>query len=186
MMFVECQSTPMEVSKRLAAVIAETIRVKAAGEAGALELMAETYDWLPPLIVSLGSGLVTGAIDAAVRLSEAIPGISGMLKLPPPGINFLVTNVPGAQLPLYLAGRRMTGMIGCVPLAANLGYSVAIVSYNHELAIGFMAEPNAMPDVGRMRAYAAEVFDEMMALVTSTGVRADRTFEGARESIGRV
>jgi hypothetical protein len=53
---------------------------------------------------------------------------------------------------------------------------VAIVSYNHELAFGFMAEPNAMPDVGRMRDFAAEVFDEMVALATKKGVRSERGF----------
>src|SRR5438270_8561714 len=162
MMSVECQSRPMEVSQRLAAVIAETTKIKDAGEAGELQLLLQTSEWVPPLIVGLASVLATGANDAAVRLSEAIPAIPRMFKLPPPGINFLVTNVPGAQLPLYLAGRRLIGMVGCVPLAANLGYSVAIVSYNHELAFGFMAEPNAMPDVHRMRDFAAEVFDEMI------------------------
>jgi len=68
-----------------------------------------------------------------------------MMNSLPPGINFIATNVPGAQIPMYLAGRRMTSMIGCVPLAANIGYSVAIVTYNQEVVFGLMAEPNLMP-----------------------------------------
>jgi diacylglycerol O-acyltransferase / wax synthase len=163
MMFVECRSTPMAVEERLAAVIRETTGLKSAGEAVALELLVEASDWIPPALLGLGSILTTGAVDLAVRLGEAIPGISRRFTLPPPGINFIATNVPGAQIPMYLAGRRMTSMIGCVPLAANIGYSVAIVTYNQEVVFGLMAEPNLMPDVDRMRDYAAEVSAELIA-----------------------
>ena len=163
MMFVECPSTPMAAEERLAAVIRATTDLKGRGEAAALELLVEASEWIPPALLGLGSVLATGAVDAAVRLGEVAPGISRMFSLPPPGINFIATNVPGAQIPMYLAGRRMTSMIGCVPLAANIGYSVAIVAYNQELVFGLMAEPNLMPDVDRMRAYAAEVFNELIA-----------------------
>jgi len=98
-----------------------------------------------------------------VRMGEAIPGIAWGLTLPPHGINFIATNVPGAQIPMYLAGRHMTSMVGCVPLASNIGYSVAIVTYNQEIVFGLMAEPHLMPDVDRMRDYAAEVFAELIA-----------------------
>jgi WS/DGAT/MGAT family acyltransferase len=174
MMFVECPSTPMAVEQRLASVARETSKSKGAGEAGALDLLVEAGDWLPPAVIGAASVLTTGALDAAVRLTEAMPGISRMFTLPAPGINFIATNVPGAQVPLYLAGRRMSAMIGCVPLAANLGYSVAIVAYNQELVFGLMAEPSLMPDIQRMRSYAAEVFEELMTAATkerSTGIK---------------
>jgi hypothetical protein len=128
MMFVECSSAPMAAEQRLAAVIRETTGLKNTGEAAALELLVEASDWIPPALLGLGSILTTGAIDAIVRLGEVLPGVSRMFTLPPLGINFIATNVPGAQIPMYLAGRRMTSMIGCVPLAANIGYSVAIVT----------------------------------------------------------
>ena len=163
MMFVECPSMPMTVEERLAAVIRETTGLKSVGEAAALELLVEASDWIPPALLGLGSTLATGAVDMAVRMGEAVPGIARGLTLPPHGINFIATNVPGAQIPMYLAGRRMTSMVGCVPLAANIGYSVAIVTYNQEIVFGLMAEPHLMPDVDRMRDYAAEVSDELIA-----------------------
>jgi hypothetical protein len=125
MMFVECSSAPMAAEQRLAAVIRETTGLKNTGEAAALELLVEASDWIPPALLGLGSILTTGAIDAIVRLGEVLPGVSRMFTLPPLGINFIATNVPGAQIPMYLAGRRMTSMIGCVPLAANIGYGRA-------------------------------------------------------------
>ena len=163
MMFVECSSAPMAAEERLASVIRETTGLKNTGEAAALELLVEAGDWIPPALLGLSSILTTGAVDAAVRLGQALPGISRLFALPPLGINFIATNVPGAQIPMYLAGRRMTSMIGCVPLSANIGYSVAIVTYNQEVVFGLMAEPTLMPDLDRMRAYAAEVFEELMS-----------------------
>lgn len=163
MMFVECPSTPIGAEQRLAAVIRATSVLKSTGEAAAVELLVEASDWLPPALLGLASILNTSAIDAFVGLEERAPAISRIFTLPPPGINFVATNVPGAQIPMYLAGRRMTSMIGCVPLAANIGYSVAIVTYNRQLVFGLMAEPKLMPDVDRMRAYAAEVAEELIA-----------------------
>jgi diacylglycerol O-acyltransferase / wax synthase len=177
MMFVECQSTPMAIEERLAAIIRQTTARKDSGEAAALKLLVEASDWIPPVLLGLGSTAFTNTLDAAVRLGEALPAISRALKVPP-SINFIATNVPGAQIPMYLAGRRMTLMVGCVPLAANIGYSVAIVTYNQELVFGLMAEPNLMPDVYRMREFANEVFHQLMA--------AARRTTGAQPSLGQA
>jgi diacylglycerol O-acyltransferase / wax synthase len=163
MMFPELPSAPMEVVARMQAVIRETERVKAGNEAQALELILSGSDLISPTMMGLGSVIGTNAIDLASRLGGLTPKVSQMLTLPPPGINFIATNVPGAQVPLYLAGRKLTMMVGLVPLSANLGYNVAILSYNQMLIFGMMAEPRLMPDVDLMQAFAAEVFIELMA-----------------------
>jgi len=163
MMFPELPSAPMEVVARMQAVIRETERIKAANEPQALELMLSGSDLISPTMMGVGSLIGTNAIDLASRLGGLARKVSHMLTLPPPGINFIATNVPGAQVPLYLTGRKMTVMVGLVPLAANLGYNVAIVSYNQMLIFGMMAEPHLMPDVDLMQAFAAEVFIELMA-----------------------
>jgi hypothetical protein len=163
MMFPELPSAPMEVVARMQAVIRETERVKAGNEAQALELILSGSDLISPTMMGLGSVIGTNAIDLASRLGGLTQKVSQMLTLPPPGINFIATNVPGTQVPLYLAGRKMTMMVGLVPLSANLGYNVAILSYNQMLIFGMMAEPRLMPDVDLMQAFAAEVFIELMA-----------------------
>jgi diacylglycerol O-acyltransferase / wax synthase len=162
MMFPELPSEPMEIVARVQAVIRETERIKAGNEAQALELMLSGSDLISPPMMGLSSLIGTRAIDLASRLSGLAPaGIAQMLT-PPPSINFIATNVPGAQVPLYLEGRKMTEMVPLVPLSANLGYNVAIVSYNQMLIFGMMAEPRLMPDVELMQAFAAEVFIELM------------------------
>jgi hypothetical protein len=163
MMIPELSAAPMEVRERLRAVTIETIKIKRRGEPQALELLLSAAGLVPPGIIGPGAALATAAIDAATRLSGIAPAVARMFAPSAAGINFIATNVPGAQAPLYFAGRRMTDMIGCVPLAGNLGYNVAIVSYNQGLGFGMMAEPRLMPDVERMRAYAAEVFGDLMA-----------------------
>jgi diacylglycerol O-acyltransferase / wax synthase len=162
MMFPELPSEPMEVVARLQAVIRETARIKAGNEPQALELMLAGSDLIAPTVIGLGSAIGTNAIDLASRLGGLVPGLTRVLTLPPPGINFIATNVPGAQVPLFLAGRKMVEMVGLVPLSANLGYNVAIVSYNQTLVFGMMAEPRLMPDVDLMQAFATEVFIELM------------------------
>jgi diacylglycerol O-acyltransferase len=168
MMFPELSSEPMEVIARLQAVMRETERIKVVNEPQALELMLGGSDLIAPTLIGLGSVIGTNAIDLASRLSgAAAPGLTRILPLPPPGINFIATNVPGAQVPLYLEGRKMVEMVGLVPLSANLGYNVAIVSYNQMLIFGMMAEPRLMPDVDLMQAFATEVFIELMAATKS-------------------
>jgi diacylglycerol O-acyltransferase len=162
MMFPELPSMPLGAEERILAVMRETARIKAADEPQSLDLLMSSTEAIPPMLTGLVASLATSALDAAVHLGGMAPGLSRMMQIPAPGINFIATNVPGAQVPLYLAGRRMIEMIGCVPLGANLGYNVAIVSYNQNLIFGMMAAPCLMPDVERMRDYASEVFAELI------------------------
>jgi diacylglycerol O-acyltransferase / wax synthase len=163
MMFPELPSDPMEVVARLQAVIRETERIKAGGEPQALELMLGGSDLIAPTIMGVLSVVSSNAIDLASRLGGLVPGLARVIALPPPVINFIATNVPGAQVPLFLSGHKMLEMVPLVPLGANLGYNVAIVSYNQTLCFGMMAEPHLMPDLDLMQAFATEVFIELMA-----------------------
>jgi WS/DGAT/MGAT family acyltransferase len=163
MMFPEFPSIPLTVEDRMAAVIRETTRVKAAEEPQALDRLLAISEAIPPALAGLTSMVATTMLDAAAQIGGS-RALGGLAALPAPGINFIATNVPGAQVPLYLAGRRMLQMIGCVPLSANLGYNVAIVSYDQNLIFGMMASPRLMPDVELMRDLASDVFAELLRL----------------------
>lgn len=163
MMFPETPAEPMDVCERLRSIARETMRIMRRREPQALELLISASGLIPPGAIAPWAALMTGTMDAAAKLSAIAPGLGRLFAPRAAGINFIATNVPGAQVPLYFAGRRMTGMIGCVPLAGNLGYNVATLSYNHNLFFGMTAEPRLMPDVERMRDYAAEAFGELAA-----------------------
>ena len=63
-------------------------------------------------------------------------------------VNLVVTNVPGPPSKLYLLGRELEAVFPLVPLGANLGLGVAIVSYAGGIFFGFTSDPDIVPDVG--------------------------------------
>jgi hypothetical protein len=182
MMFPELPATPLDPVARMRAVIEATARAKRDGQAAAMEVIASVCGMIPPAALGLVSTVASSTLDAASVLARSLPSLARSIALPAPGVNFIATNVPGAQVPLYLAGRRMTNLVGCVPLAANLGYNVAIVSYNQTLVFGLMAEPRLMPDLELMREFAARAFDELAAHAPHAAGERQRSRELKRKS----
>ncbi|MGC2493370.1 WS/DGAT domain-containing protein, partial [Candidatus Binatus sp.] len=160
MMFPELPAEPMDPVARLKLVTSETQRIKEAGEPQALERLMSYGESASPAIVATLAGMVTTAMDAAASLQRYIPAWAKPAA-PAPGINFIATNVPGSQVPLYLRGHRMVDYVGLLPLGANLGFGVPIISYNQNLYFTMMAEPNLMPDPDRMKSLVEQVFEEL-------------------------
>jgi diacylglycerol O-acyltransferase / wax synthase len=160
MMFPELPAEPMDPVARLKLVTAETRRIKEAGEPQALEKLIGDSDGVPPAFVAALAGVATAAMDAAVAFQRIFPSVARRVAQPM-GINFVATNVPGAQVPLYLAGHRMVDYVGLLPLGANMGFGVPIVSYNQNLYFTMMAEPNLMPDPYRMKSLVEQVFEDL-------------------------
>ena len=163
MMFPEFDAEPMTAVARLKAVISETSRIKAAREAMAFDKLLATLDYLPPATLALTSRLLTSAIEGAGWLAGAAPSIARRAQLLGMGINFVATNVPGVPVPIYLAGHEMAEPVGMMPLMPTLGYGPAMVSYNGNLYLGLLAEPNLMPDLGFMKSRIKETLHELSA-----------------------
>ena len=150
-----------------------------------MDLLTAAADSVSPSLQDLNSRMTNTAIEAATRLSEFTGGIARMIAGPPMGINFIATNVPGAQVPLYLAGRRMLEFIGLVPLAGTLGYGVAIVSYNQNLLFGLMAEPRMMPDVEFMKSCIAGAFEELKTAAEKIMPAGERLIQASEQVVKR-
>jgi hypothetical protein len=164
-MFPEFDARTMPAIGRLKAVIEETSRIKAAGEATAFENLLAALDYVPPAALGLASRLLTSAIEGAGRLAGAAPRLARLAPMLGTGVNFAATNIPGLQMPVYLAGHQMAETVGLIPLSATLGYGVAILSYNGNLYLGLIAEPNLMPDVDLMKSRVKETLRELVAAV---------------------
>ncbi len=175
MMFPEFAAQPMSAIARLKAVIEETSQIKANKEALAFENLLATLDYVPPSTLWIVSRLLTSAIEGSGRLASAAPRLARLAPMVGAGINFVATNIPGVQVPIYLAGHQIAETVGMVPLTATLGYGVAILSYNHNLYIGLTAEPNLMPDVGFMKSRITEALHELIAHVPKEIVPATPT-----------
>jgi WS/DGAT/MGAT family acyltransferase len=160
MMFPELPSEPMDPVARLKLVAVETQRIKEAEEPQALAGTMSSGSTISPVITAMLGGIISAAMDAAVSLQRILPS-QGRRPGQAQGISFIATNVPGAQVPLYLAGHRMADYVGLLPLGGNLGFGVPILSYNQNLYFTIMAEPNLMPDPEHMKSLVGEVFEEL-------------------------
>ena len=78
-------------------------------------------------------------------------------------VNMICTNVPGPMIPLYCVGHLMLGHYPLVPLSLDMGLGVGVTSYNHRLYFGLMADPNAVPDLDRLKSHLDESFLELRA-----------------------
>jgi hypothetical protein len=81
--------------------------------------------------------------------------------MPPPEISFVATYVPSVPAPIYLCGHRCLEQVGVLPVGGNLGYAVAILSYNHDRYFGMAADPSLMPDIDRMKEHVQAAFAEL-------------------------
>jgi WS/DGAT/MGAT family acyltransferase len=123
--------------EQLAAIHAETRRLKASKSALGIEMLMEAAEWAPSGIVSLGARMASGPI------------------------NSIVTNVPGPQFPLYMLGSRMLAMIPQVPLMENLGLEIALLSYDGNLHWGFTADYELVPDLAIFVEAIAHSFEDL-------------------------
>ena len=77
----------------------------------------------------------------------------------------VMTNVPGPQQPLYLAGSRIERFLFWVPQSGDIGMGVSILSYNDEVQFGLITDRRLCPDPERVIARFAPEF-EKLALTT--------------------
>ena len=81
--------------------------------------------------------------------------------------NLVITNVPGPQIPLYLAGRRMIDPFPMVPLAKNQALGVALLSYAGRINFGLVGDYDLMWDLDD---FADDVRDSLAELAAEAGV----------------
>ena len=154
----------MPVTQRLTAVCAEMERIKHDQEAQALALLMESGSGLSPMALAPTQMIGTPWDPTRLLVATPPPLLPRMgPRLPNFGVNFVCTNVPGVQVPQYLAGHQVLEVIGIILLTANVGFSMPIVSYNQQLCFSFVCEPRLLPDVEKLVEAARESFAELLA-----------------------
>ena len=78
-----------------------------------------------------------------------------------PVFNMVCTNVPGPQIPLYLAGLPLRSYLGMVPVGHQMGLACQVYTYNQKLEMGFTADVRACPDIERVKDALDASFEEM-------------------------
>ena len=107
---------------------------------------------------ALGASFLLGLTEYA---APTLLGLAARVVQRQPFVNFVVTNVPGPQVPLYCLGARMIEAYPMVPLSHNLGLGIAILSYCGVLHIGLMADAVANPDLADLAEDLTAAFAEL-------------------------
>jgi WS/DGAT/MGAT family acyltransferase len=126
-MFAELPIGIADPVERLAAITVQMEGLKESKQAVAGEALTAMSGFAPPMLLGVG-----------MRLAN---------RMPQRNINTVTTNVPGPQLPLYVAGRRMLKAFPYVPLAGSIRIGVAIFSYDGQVNFGVTGDYDTTEDL---------------------------------------
>ncbi len=126
-MFAELPVGLQDGLERLAAIREQMAGLKESKQAVAAEVLTSLSGFAPPLLLALGGRLFA--------------------RLPQRTVQTVTTNVPGPQLPMYAAGRRMLSVYPYVPLGGSVRIGVAIFSYAGQLNFGITGDWETAPDI---------------------------------------
>jgi WS/DGAT/MGAT family acyltransferase len=136
MMLVNLATNVADPVKRMAAIRAASTRAKM--------LAGSVKGAIPTDLPSLGIPWLMAAVTPLYRKAVGAPRI-------PVIANVVISNVPGPQARLYLAGAELKAYYPVSIVTHGLALNVTIVSYNGSLDFGLVACKRAMPD---LRAFA--------------------------------
>ncbi len=91
-------------------------------------------------------------------------GRSGLANALPPVANVAVSNVPGAQMPLYVCGARMLSYFPVSIPTHGVALNITVQSYNGSLDYGLIACRRAVPDVADLADFLVEEHKKLFAL----------------------
>lgn len=89
-------------------------------------------------------------------------------------VSLVVTNVPGPQFPMYLAGAEMVQTYPVPPLLPGFSLSVGVTSYDGAVYYGITADRDALPDIEVLGQCVREALDELVDSASETRPRAPR------------
>jgi diacylglycerol O-acyltransferase len=123
--FVDLPVGAMGAKRRLATIVEATRHLKESHYAVGAEFLMNIGTWAPPTIHAMAARLAS-----RTRV-----------------INLVVSNVPGPQIPMYIAGARLLAQYPVMPLAENMGLSIAVTSLAGVMAFGLTADWDTLPDI---------------------------------------
>lgn len=90
------------------------------------------------------------------------------------GVNLVITNVPGPQFPMYMAGAEMLETYPVPPLLPGFALAVGVTSYDGGVYYGITADRDALPDIDVLGQCITEALDELVDSASDTRPRAPR------------
>ena len=138
-----------DAAKRWTAILTSTNKIKESLKSLKSVLPTDYPGLLAPLMVS--------------RLNAAVASTKLMERLPPVA-NVVISNVPGPQVPLYLAGAQMKTFFPVSIITHGLALNITVQTYCGRIDFGIIACKEAVPDLHDFAMAITGGFDELVAL----------------------
>jgi len=113
------------------------------------------------VFVDLAEFIPFGLANRVLRLYSRFR----MSEMHKPIFNVVITNVPGPQTDLYMAGHKLLATMGMAPLVDGMGLLITVLSYNGVLSMSPVSCPAVMPDLDVFARYLRESANELEAAV---------------------
>ena len=149
MVLAELGTNHGDAAKRWTAILTSTNKIKESLKSLKSVLPTDYPGLLAPLMVS--------------RLNAAVASTKLMERLPPVA-NLAISNVPGPQVPLYLAGAQMKTFYPVSIITHGLALNITVQTYCGRIDFGIIACKEAVPDLHDFATAIAGGFDELIAL----------------------
>jgi diacylglycerol O-acyltransferase / wax synthase len=110
------------------------------------ELLQDANQFIPPALFS-----------RAARMTFSL----GASRASRPAWNLVISDVPGPQFPLFMAGARLEADHPISVITDAMGLNITVMSYCGHLDFGIVADRDQMPDVWALIGWLGEALEEL-------------------------
>lgn len=157
MMLVQLGTHLADPARRMKAILASTAKVK--------EALTQYKSLLPTNYPSL---LAPWIVGGAAKAAYKIYATTGLDERLPMLANVVISNVPGPQVPLYLAGARMRTYYPLSIVMHGMALNITIQTYAGSVDFGLVADTQAAPHLQDLADALQSAFAQAQQLPAAT------------------
>ncbi|MCA9874813.1 MAG: DUF1298 domain-containing protein, partial [Anaerolineales bacterium] len=131
----------------------------------------------PEAVVAFGilKGIGMSPADAQTRMVDMFGSKATVV----------MTNVPGPQMPLYIAGKELAGVMAWVPQSGRVALGLSIISYNGKVFIGVNTDVGLVPDPDAIIEAFYTEFDALVELARQVEALPPQAAD-TKEAVGQI